>query len=95
VGGRDGIFLLDRTFRLSDEMMRKLFDRLLAKPGSGAEELAAALETPLARLLPVRLVSRHLRLLGVLARKDDADGLVLVHCDLRSNRGHGVRTIRR
>jgi hypothetical protein len=29
----------------------------------------------------VRLVSHHLRLLGVLARKDDADWLVLVDCD--------------
>ncbi|OWK36609.1 hypothetical protein FRUB_09172 [Fimbriiglobus ruber] len=31
--------------------------------------------------LPVRLVSHHLRLLGVLARREDADWLVLVDCD--------------
>ena len=65
----------------ANEMMHKLFDHFLDKPGSGAEELAAALVTPLAQLLPVRLVSHHLRLLGLLARKDDADWLVLVDCD--------------
>jgi hypothetical protein len=81
VGGRDGIFLMDRTFRPANEMMRKLFDRFLDKEGSGAEELATAVGVPLAELLPVRLVSHHLRLLGVLARKDDADWLVLVDCD--------------
>jgi hypothetical protein len=81
VRGRDGIFLLDRTFRPANEMMRKLFDRFLDKEGSGAEELAVAVGVPLAELLPVRLVSHHLRLLGLLARKEDADFLVLVDCD--------------
>jgi hypothetical protein len=81
VGGRDGIFLMDRTFRPANAMMGKLFDQFLDNPGSGAGELAAALGSPLAALLPVRLVSHHMRLLGVLARKDDADWLVLVDCD--------------
>ena len=81
VGGRDGIFLLDRTFRPANEMMHKLFDRFLDRPDSGAEEIAASLDVPLADLLPVRLVSHHLRLLGVLARHEDADWLVLVDCD--------------
>ena len=79
--GRDGIFLLDRTFRPANAMMHKLFDRFLDKSGSGAEELAAALETPIAQLLPVRLVSHRMRLLGVLARREDADWLVLVDGD--------------
>ena len=81
VGGRDGIFVMDRKFRPPNEMMTKLFDRFLDKPSSGAEELATAVGVPLADLLPVRLVSHHMRLLGVLARKDDADWLVLVDCD--------------
>jgi hypothetical protein len=81
VGGRDGIFLLDRTYRPANEMMHKLFDRFLDKPDSGAEELAAALGTTVAELLPVRLVSHHLRLLGVLARGAAEDRLVLVDCD--------------
>lgn len=80
-GGRDGIFLMDRTFCPANEMMRKLFDRFLDKPGSGAEELATGLGVSLAELLPMRLVSHHMRLLGVLARRDDSDWLVLVDCD--------------
>jgi hypothetical protein len=81
VGGRDGVFLMDRSFRPENEMMRKLFDRYLDKAGSGAEEVAAMLGTPLSELLPVRLVSHHMRLLGVLGRREDADWLVLVDCD--------------
>jgi hypothetical protein len=80
-GGRDGIFLLDRDFTPPNEMMRKLFDRFLDKPGSGVAELAKELGVSQAELLPVRLVSHHLRLLGVLATKEDADWLVLVDCD--------------
>ena len=81
VGGRDGIFLLDRGFRPANEMMRKLFDRFLDHPGDDARHIATALGVPPADLLPVRLVSHHLRLLGVLARRDDGDWLVLVDCD--------------
>lgn len=80
-GGRDGIFLMDRAFRPANAMMTKLFDRFLDKPDSGAEELATAVGVPLADLMPVRLVSHHLRLLGLLARTEDADWLVLVDCD--------------
>jgi hypothetical protein len=43
--------------------------------------LASALYVALGDLLPGRLVSHHMRLLGVLARHDDADWLVLVDCD--------------
>ena len=80
-GGRDGLFVLDRTFRPANAMMRKLFDRFLDRPESGAGELAELLGVPLGDLLPVRLVSHHLRLLGVLARSPDHDSLVLVDCD--------------
>jgi len=81
VGGRDGIFVMDRSYRPANEMMAKLFDRFLDKPGSGADELSKELDVPLSELLPVRLVSHHMRLLGVLARREDADWLVLVDCD--------------
>lgn len=81
VRGRDGVFLMDRDFRPPNEMMRKLFDRFLDHPDSGASELADAVGVALDQLLPVRLVSHHMRLLGVLARKDDGDWLVLVDCD--------------
>jgi hypothetical protein len=80
-GGRDGIFLMDRTFRPVNAIMHKLFDRFLDNPGSGAEELAARLGVAVADLLPVRLVSHHMRLLGVLARGETDGWLVLVDCD--------------
>ena len=61
--------------------LQELFDRFLDKARGGAKKLAAALAVTLADLLPVRLVSHHMQLLGVLARKDDTDWLVLVDCD--------------
>lgn len=80
-GGRDGIFRLTRNHKPKNEMQRKLFDRFLDRPGSGAAELAAALDAPLEALLPVRLVSHHLRLLGLLKRETAGDTLVLVDMD--------------
>ena len=80
-GGQDGIFLLDRGFTPRNAMMRKLFDHYLDKPGSGAAQVTAALEAPLDALLPVRVVSHHMRLLGVLLRGEAADWLVLVDYD--------------
>ena len=68
-GGSDGIFVITREHRPPNAMMKKLFDRYLDRPGSGAQELAADLGTTAERLIPVRLVSHHLRLLGVLHRE--------------------------
>jgi hypothetical protein len=79
--GRDGIFLLDRAHRPANAMMRKMFGGYLDRPDSGADAVAAALEVERTSLLPVRLVSHHLRLLGVFACKPDADFLILVDCD--------------
>lgn len=81
LSGRDGIFLLDRTFRPPNAMMTKMFDRYLDHPGSGATELAASMGVPTSELLAVRLVSHHMRLLGVLIRKQAEDWLVLLDCD--------------
>jgi hypothetical protein len=80
-GGRDGIFLVDREFRPANEMMRKLFDQYLDKPNSGAQEVAQALGTTVDRVYPVRLVSHHMRLLGVLHRAEQEEWLVLVDYD--------------
>jgi hypothetical protein len=80
-GGRDGIYMLDRDHRPPNEMMHKLFDRFLDRPDSGATELAAAIGCDLQALLPVRLVSHHMRLLGLLLRGDEQDLLVLVDYD--------------
>lgn len=81
LGGRDGIFLLDRGH--GGAMTRKVYARFLDRDDSGAAEVAAYLDAPLGELQPVRLVSHHLRLLGVLHRKPTADWLVLVDFDRR------------
>jgi len=78
-GGADGIFVLTRDYRPKNEMMKKLFDRFIDKPGSGADAVAEALCTPLDSLIPVRLVSHHMRLLGLL--RDSAEGQILILVD--------------
>jgi hypothetical protein len=80
-GGRDGIFLLDRSYLPRNEMMRKIFDRYLDKPGSGAEEVARLLSTTTDALYAVRVVSHHMRLLGVMHRSAQTDAVVLVDYD--------------
>ncbi|MEW6738208.1 MAG: hypothetical protein AB1489_43440 [Acidobacteriota bacterium] len=80
-GGADGIFLLDRTFTPRNEMMRKIFDRYIDKLDSGIEEVINKLDIPKDQLYAVRLVSHHMRLLGVLARKNEGDWLILVDYD--------------
>jgi len=81
LGGADGIFLLDRGFAPRNEMVRKLFDRYLDRPGSGVDEVAATLGARREQLLAARVVSHHMRLLGVLWRGPSADWLVLVDLD--------------
>lgn len=81
-GGADGIFLLDRHFTPKNEMMKKLFDGFLEQPNSGVMKIATALDIEPSVLLPVRVVSHHLRLLGVLYRADTEDWLILVDCDV-------------
>jgi hypothetical protein len=80
-GGNDGIFLLTREHRPRNEMMRKIFDQFLDKPGAGSEAIAEALAAAMGDLKAVRLVSHHLRLLGLLRISDDGDSLVLVDYD--------------
>jgi hypothetical protein len=80
-GGRDGIFLVTRDYQPPNEMMRKLFGQYLDKPDSGAQVVAEALQVSLSSLVPVRLVSHHLRLLGLLHAGSEHDTLVLVDYD--------------
>ena len=62
-------------------MVRKLHQQFLSRSGSGADEVAAQLEVRLDSLTAVRVVSHHMRLLGVLHAGGDADRLVLVDYD--------------
>lgn len=80
-GGRDGIFLLDRTFKPKNAMMVKLFDQFLDHPQRGVAEIAEVLECEVEDFKPVRLVSHHLRLLGILWQAESADWLILVDYD--------------
>lgn len=80
-GGRDGIFRLTREYRPKNAMMKKLFDQFLDKSGSAAQEIADHFNVPKAELIPVRLVSHHMRLLGVLVSLDHHAHLVLVDVD--------------
>lgn len=80
-GGSDGIFLLDRNFTPPNQMMRKIFDQYLDKEQKDVEAIAEKLKTTSEMFQPVRLVSHHLRLLGILYQALDMDWLILVDYD--------------
>jgi len=80
-GGSDGIFLVTRDHEPVNEMMKKLFDRFIDRPEGGVQAVAEALGCEPAALIPVRLVSHHMRLLGVMHRTEEGDTLVLVDYD--------------
>ena len=82
LGGRDGVFLLDRSH--DGPMSRKIYGRFLDRPESGAAEVAEYLESSLDQLQAIRVVSHHLRLLGVLHRGASVDRLVIVDLDRRA-----------
>lgn len=65
----------------SPAQLRKLFDRFLDRDENGAGELLSAMGAGPDEVWPVRLVSRHLRLLGLLHRGPERDPLVLVDYD--------------
>ena len=77
-GGCDGIFALSRDYRPANEMMKKIFDRFIDHPKSEAKEIAAELGSSLQELIPVRLVSHHMRLLGLLKSSATEDFVVLL-----------------
>lgn len=80
-GGSDGIFVLTRNHRPANAMMTKIFTRFLDKPGSEAMDIIKGLGTTPDDVVPVRLVSHHMRLLGLLHKGDNEDTLVLVDYD--------------
>lgn len=80
-GGSDGVFLLDRTFKPANSMMRKVFDQFLDKPDPLLETLEAEFAATREDWVPVRLVSHHMRLLGVLLPCPERAHLFLVDVD--------------
>lgn len=80
-GGRDGVFQLDRAFRPWNEMQRKIFDRFIDRKNSGFGEILAALGLPKSEVQAVRVVSHHMRLLGIHHPGANRDIIVLVDFD--------------
>jgi len=80
-GGSDGIFKLDRDHRPKNSMMKKLFDRFLDRPSPLLAVLEQAIGSKSDTWIPVRLVSHHMRLLGVLDAATEPPRLVLVDYD--------------
>jgi len=80
-GGKDGVFILSRKYQPRNEMMKKIFDRFLDKPDDLALKIAEESHVKLRDLSAVRLVSHHMRLLGVLKRGKKEDTIILVDFD--------------
>jgi len=80
-GGRDGIFVLTRDHQPTNAMMRKVFDQFLDRTDSEASAIARELGVRLPAVTPVRLVSHHMRLLGLIVASGDDATLVLVDYD--------------
>jgi hypothetical protein len=80
-GGSDGIFLIDRNFTPPNVMMKKIFDQYLDKEKESIEEIAGKLNANSENFRAVRLVSHHLRLLGILYQETNTDWLILVDYD--------------
>ena len=80
-GGVDGIFQIDRAHKPVNSMMKKLFDQFLDKPDPLVAILLDFMDLPIDHWFPVRLVSHHMRLLGILSLTYDHAQLVLVDYD--------------
>ncbi|MCG7850969.1 MAG: hypothetical protein MIO92_00445, partial [Methanosarcinaceae archaeon] len=58
-----------------------IFNCFLDKPDPLVAEIAVRYDAPLAKLLPVRVVSHHMRLLGVFIENGAGGRVVLVDFD--------------
>lgn len=79
--GKDGIFILDRNYLPKNEMQRKIFDQFIDKENSDFKEILKELDLPENRLNAIRVVSHHMRLLGIHFAGKDSDIIVLVNYD--------------
>lgn len=80
-GGADGIFLIDRNFKPQNQMMRKIFDQFLDKNNEAISAIARELKAEVSNFRAVRLVSHHLRILGLLHQDSLGDWVILVDYD--------------
>ncbi len=82
--GKDGIFLMDRELVPSNLMQKKLFDKFLDKPDPLISIICAEFAVKPQELLPVRLVSHNMRLLGLLIASPQVTRLILVDLDINN-----------
>jgi len=80
-GGFDGIFSVDRNYRPKNSMIKKLYDQFLDKPDPLVEELEIVLGESSDKWVAARLVSHHMRLLGVISVGVQRSHMVLVDYD--------------
>ncbi len=80
-GGKDGIFIIDRNYRPRNNMQKKIFNQFIDKENSGIEQILNELNIPKTEINAVRIVSHHMRLLGIHYEKDNQDIIILVDYD--------------
>lgn len=83
-GGRDGVYLLDRDFKPANEMQKRIFDQFIDKQNSDYATIVDALKLSHERIRAVRVVSHHMRLLGICHTGKEEDILVIVDVDKKS-----------
>lgn len=83
-GGRDGVYLLDRDFKPANEMQKRIFDQFIDKSNSDFSAIVEALKLSYEQVRAVRVVSHHMRLLGISHTGKEEDILVIVDVDKKS-----------
>ena len=73
-GGRDGIFVIDRDYKPRNEMQKKIFDRFIDNDNSMFPGICQMWDKTKDDFIAVRIVSHHLRLLGVMFVTKNDDG---------------------
>ena len=79
--GRDGIFLVDRKYRPKNPMQKKIYDKFIDKENSDFQAIVNELNMSENAVKGVRVVSHHMRLLGILEIREDEDLIVFIDFD--------------
>jgi hypothetical protein len=80
-GGRDGIFVIDRSYTPKNMMQKKIFDQFIDNENSDFNQIVNRMNFSSDDINAVRIVSHHMRLLGIHQRIDGIDKIVLVDFD--------------
>lgn len=80
-GGKDGVFIIDRKFTPQNMMQKKIFDQFIDKDNSDYNKIIDKMNFLPNDVNAVRIVSHHMRLLGIHQRVNNIDKIVLVDFD--------------